>query len=105
MKIAKVGRIGAGSIGKTIGGTVPEENVLCSDSRPSIISWAKAKNLGHHTFVATRQHVKDKCYHVQHVNSIDNQYERWVRRFYGVATKYLPQCLNLDHFKKLWIKN
>ena len=28
------------------------------------------------------------------VNSIDNRYERWVKGFYGVATKYLDNYLN-----------
>lgn len=94
MKVAKVGRIDVNSLEETIGEIISKENILCSDSHPSIISWAETKKLEHHTFVATRQHVKDKCYHVQHVNSIDNQYERWIQRFYGVATKYLPQYLN-----------
>ena len=38
--------------------------------------------------------MKSKCYHVQHVNSIDNRYERWIKGFYGVATKYLENYLN-----------
>ena len=94
MKVAKIGRIDADIVEKTIGPLINPENVLCSDSHPSIISWAKKKKLEHHTFVASRQHVKNKCYHVQHVNSIDNLYERWVRRFNGVSTKYLGQYLN-----------
>jgi len=94
MRIAKMGRIDVESIEKTIGSFINEGNVLCSDSHPSIKSWAENKDLEHHTFVASRQHVKSKCYHVQHVNSLDNLYERWIKPFYGVATKYLPQYLN-----------
>ena len=104
MQVAKIGRVDADSIEKTIGGLIGSENVLCSDAHPSIIAWAKGKKLEHHTFVASRQHIKDKCYHVQHVNSIDNLYERWVKRFYGVSTKYLSQYLNwfvfLEKIKK-----
>ena len=44
--------------------------------------------------VASKQHIKDKCFHVQHVNSIDNRFERWQKQFYGVATKYLQNYLN-----------
>jgi len=94
MRIAKMGRIDVESIDKTIGGLISDTNILCSDSHPSIISWAEGKDLEHHTFVASKQHVKNKCYHVQHVNSLDNLYERWIKPFYGVATKYLPQYLN-----------
>jgi len=94
MRVAKMGRIDVDSIDKTIGNLINTDNVLCSDAHPSIVSWADKKKLEHHTFVASRQHVKNKCYHVQHVNSLDNLYERWVKPFYGVATKYLPQYLN-----------
>lgn len=94
MKVAKMGRIDKDSVEKTIGDFMGTGNTLCSDSHPSIISWAKSRELEHHTFVASRQHVKSKCYHVQTVNSLDNRYERWVKPFYGVATKYLAQYLN-----------
>jgi len=94
MQLAKIGRIDTESIEKAIGELISQENILCSDSHPSIIAWAKKKQLEHHTFVASKHHIKDKCYHVQHVNSIDNRYERWVKRFYGVSTKYLSQYLN-----------
>ena len=94
MRVAKMGRIDTESIEKTIGDLISGQNVLCSDSHPSIISWASNRELEHHTFIASKQHVKNKCYHVQHVNSMDNLYERWIKPFYGVATKYLSQYLN-----------
>lgn len=94
MQLAKIGRIDAESVQGTIGAMVGPENVLCSDSHPSIIKWARDNGLEHHTFVASRQHVKDRCYHVQHVNSLDNLYERWAKKFYGVSTKYLRGYLN-----------
>ena len=93
MRIAKIGRIDADSVESTIGALIKPENVLCSDSHPSIIKWAKEKEVEHHTFIASK-HIKDKCYHVQHVNSIDNLYERWIKPFYGVSTKYLSGYLN-----------
>ena len=94
MKFAKIGRIDQDSVKATIGDYVDLENILCSDSHPSIKAWANSIGIKHHTFVASKQHVKNKCYHVQHVNAIDNLYERWLKRFYGVATKYLSQYLN-----------
>ena len=104
MQVAKIGRVDAKSIENSIGELISAENVLCSDAHPSIIAWAKDKKIEHHTFVATKQHIKNKCYHVQHVNSMDNLYERWIKRFYGVSTKYLEQYLNwfvfLEKIKK-----
>ena len=93
MRIAKIGRIDADSVENTIGALIKPDNVLCSDSHPSIIKWAKEKEVEHHTFIASK-HIKDKCYHVQHVNSMDNRYERWIKPFYGVSTKYLSGYLN-----------
>ena len=94
MQVAKIGRIDAKSLENTLGEMISIDNILYSDSHPSIIMWAKSKNLEHHTFVANKNHVKNKCYHVQHVNSLDNRYERWVGKFYGIATKYLQNYLN-----------
>jgi len=100
MQVAKIGRIDKESIERTIGDLVIDNNVLCSDSHPSIISWAQDKKFEHHVFVASKQHVKDKCYHVQHVNSLDNRYERWVGKFYGIATKYLANYMNWFVFQE-----
>lgn len=94
MKFAKIGRVDANCIEDTIGKFIDKQNVLCSDSHPSIKLWAKNHELEHHTFISSKQHVKNKCYHVQHVNSIDSLYERWVKRFCGISTKYLTQYLN-----------
>jgi hypothetical protein len=93
IRIAKIGRIDADSVENTIGVLIKPENVLCSDSHPSIIKWAKEKEEEHHTFIASKN-IKDRCYHVQQVNSIDNRYERWIKPFYGVSTKYLSGYLN-----------
>lgn len=94
MRVAKIGRIDVESVEETIGSFLDKSNVVCSDSHPSIVAWAKNKDLEHHTFIASKQHIKDKCYHVQHINALDSLYEKWVKRFNGVATKYLPQYLN-----------
>ena len=94
MQVAKMGRIDAESIEKTIGSLINKNNIVCSDAHPSIICWAKGREIEHHTFIATKQHIKTKSFHVQHVNSIANKYERWIKPFYDVSTKYLPNYLN-----------
>ena len=93
MKVAKRGRIDTKSVDKSIGDLIDSQNILCSDKHPSIISWAKEKEVEHHTFLS-KNHGKNKVYHVQNVNSIDNLYERWIKPFYGISTKYLNQYLN-----------
>ena len=81
MKVARQGRFDVKSIDESIGNQVQKNNILCSDFHPSIISWASSKGLEHHTFVASKQHIKDKYFHIQHVNSIDNRFEHWQKRF------------------------
>ena len=93
MKIAKKGRIDTKSIEKCIGDLMDNSNILCSDKHPSIISWAKENEMEHHAFLS-KYHGKNKIYHVQNVNSIDNLYERWIKPFYGISTKFLSQYLN-----------
>lgn len=93
MKVAKKGRIDTKSIDKTIGNLMDSRNILCSDKHPTIQSWAKENKIEHHTFIA-KNHVKNKVFHVQNVNSIDNLYERWIAPFYGISTKFLTQYLN-----------
>jgi transposase-like protein len=94
MKIAKRGRLDVKSIEKSIGNQIQSSNILCSDSHKSIISWASSKGIEHHSFLASKRHIKDKCFHVQHVNSVDNRFERWQKQFYGISTKYLQNYLN-----------
>ncbi|KAA6343551.1 hypothetical protein EZS27_008764 [termite gut metagenome] len=94
MQPARVGRMDVESMEKSIGKYTGRQNVLCPDSHPSLVAWASERQLEHHAFVASKQHVKDSCCHVEHVNSMDNQYERRMKRFVGVATKYLPNYPN-----------
>ena len=93
MKVAKRGRIDEKSVDNSIGDLMSINNILCSDKHPSLICWAKTNNVEHHTFLS-KNHGINKTYHVQNVNSIDNLYERWVKPFYGISTKYLVQYLN-----------
>jgi transposase-like protein len=93
MKVAKRGRIDTKSVDKSIGDLMSVDNILCSDKHPSLISWAKENKVEHHTFLS-KNHGINKTYHVQNVNSIDNLYERWIKPFYGISTKYLGQYLN-----------
>jgi hypothetical protein len=37
--------------------------------------------------------VVDHAFHIQNVNAYDSRLKGWMARFYGVATKYLPNDL------------
>ena len=66
------------------------------------IVWSKIENvtdineIEHHAIRADlKQFVKQKVYHVQHVNAIDSRLKKWLEyQFGGVSTKYLQNYLN-----------
>lgn len=37
---------------------------------------------------------KNGIYHISHVNSLHSRFKKWVDRFNGVVTKYLPNYLH-----------
>lgn len=56
----------------------------------------------HHTLKAIiKQRVKDKTYHIQHINSTHNRVKKWIdNTFWGVAIKYVQQYLNWYRIKE-----
>lgn len=95
MQIAGTGRISKQALERVLGNKVNEETILCTDSHRSYTAFAKAKNLEHHKINLSKgQYVKDKVYHVQHVNNDVKRLRQWMDRFNGVSTKYLQNYLN-----------
>lgn len=95
MKVARMGRIKKSDIEKAIGDRVSEQTILCSDGHVSYKGFASDKGIEHHTIRSNvKEHVKNKIYHLQHVNSIDSRLKKWIEsRFLGVSTKYLQKYL------------
>ena len=105
LTLAKFGRLDKKSLSLIFESKLTKENILCTDSHFSYKGWANDNNIEHQYFVANqRKHVKDKVYHIQHVNSIDNRLERWLHKFWGVATKYLQGYLNWFRIEE-YLKN
>lgn len=96
MTVARLGRIKKVDIQRAIGERISEQTILCSDSHISYIGFANDMNIEHHAIRANlKEHVKNKIYHVQHVNSIDSRMKKWIgNKFMGVSTKYLQKYLN-----------
>ena len=96
MSVARLGRIKKVDIENAIGNKITEGTILCSDSHVSYKGFAKDYNIEHHTIRTNlKQYVKQKVYHVQHVNSIDSRLKKWIKyQFCGVSTKYLQLYLN-----------
>jgi hypothetical protein len=72
---------------------------LCSDADTAIKSFATAHNLKHVELNANKgQRVKQGVYHIQNVNACHKQLKDWMRKFNGVATKYLDNYLSWYRF-------
>ncbi len=74
---------------------IGEESILCTDSHKSYMQFATNMLLEHKSI--KRGKYKEDIYHIQHINSLHSNLKRWMSRFNGVATKYLPNYIK-------WIK-
>ena len=73
---------------------IDKDVLLCSDSKRSYKSFAKTNHLILKTVNGSiNEHVKEGIYHIQNVNAYDSRLKSWIKRFNGVATKYLESYL------------
>ncbi len=94
-KVATRGRISKKDLDKILKGKLDKAEVLCSDGHRSYGAFAKANELTHKKFNASKgQRTVDKVYHVQNVNNLDMRLRKFMDSFNGVATKYLQNYLN-----------
>jgi len=73
---------------------VARDALLCSDGARTFAFAARKIGL-HHEALNTRgkEHLRDGVFHIQNVNAYDSRLKDWMRRFHGVATRYLPNYL------------
>lgn len=98
------GRICKRDIERVLGNKLDKDTILCTDSHRSYTAFAKSKHLRHEKIVVSKgQYVKDRVYHVQHVNNMTARLRKWLAGFNGVSSKYLQNYLNwfmvLEHLK------
>lgn len=107
MKVATMGRISKDDLDRVIDTErLNEDNIICSDSHRSIKMYVKSLGLKHKTINVNKgEHVKEKVYHVQKVNSLTNEFKLWMRyNFRNVSTKYLQNYLYWFKMNKI-LKN
>jgi endonuclease YncB( thermonuclease family) len=68
-----------------------EQWILFADEHNSYIAYAKTKGIPIKQIPSGKHKVR--IYHIQHVNSYRSQLKGWMKRFNGVATKYLNNYL------------
>jgi hypothetical protein len=57
----------------------------------ALIAFAKRVAIEYELIIASHgEHMHEKVLHIQTVNSYVSRFKKWLDRFNGVATKYLP---------------
>ncbi len=70
------------------------DTLLCTDGAAFYKAAAKAEGFAHQPLnVKAGTRVKERVFHIQHVNAYHERLKGWMRRFRSVATKYLPNYL------------
>lgn len=68
--------------------------MLCTDGAAFYKAASKAEGFAHQPLnIKAGTRVKERVCHIQHVNAYHEHLKDWMRRFRGVATKYLPHYL------------
>lgn len=68
--------------------------ILCTDGEKALAAVAKEMGITHRPVnLAAGQRIVAGVYHVQNVNAYDSRLKEWMRRFHGVATRYLGNYL------------
>ncbi|UTI42238.1 IS1595 family transposase [Niallia sp. RD1] len=91
---AGTGRVKAEEIDAAIGKYIDPKSLLCTDTATNYKKFAKIKGLKHEPInERQKQRVKKGIFHIQNVNNFHSRLKTWIRRFQGVATKYLDNYL------------
>jgi len=81
------------SISAVLSPLIAKTAVLVCDAAAAYCAFAAQENLAHVTInLSAGERVKG-VYHIQNVNNYDSRLKGWMRRFNGVATKYLDSYL------------
>lgn len=82
------------SVIAALGPLLPKDIILCSDGSSTLAAAAKALGVAHRPInLSAGIRVVAGVYHVQNVNAYDSRLKDWIRRFHGVATRYLDSYL------------
>ena len=71
---------------------VDKDAVLCTDGAAVYSSFCKATGIKHEVIHTKGPRVRG-AFHIQDVNAFDSRLKGWMKRFHGVATKYLGNYL------------
>lgn len=86
-------QLNAAHVGEVLRPLLDPDAVLCTDSAAIYQSFAKAEGITHHRVNLRQKRRTDGAFHIQNVNAYHGRLKLWMKRFNGVATKYLENYL------------
>lgn len=72
---------------------LPKDAILCTEANSVMMATGRKLKVDHHAVNVSAGRRVDGPWHVQNVNSYHSHLKEWMRRFRGVATKYLASYL------------
>ena len=91
--IAGRGGISAKSLSDHLLPLLNEDSLLVSDRNKAYKAFSKASGIPYKAVNVSQKRRVDGAFHVQNVNAYHSRLKSWIRRFNGVATKYLDNYL------------
>ena len=85
-------KLDATHVSKVLKPLIDPEAVLCTDGAAVYATFARTEGITHQPLPTRGPRVRG-TFHIQHVNAYDSRLKNWMRRFQGVATKYLSLYL------------
>ncbi|MDP2785161.1 MAG: IS1595 family transposase, partial [Sulfurimicrobium sp.] len=70
-----------------------KDAVLCTDGSTTLAAAARDLGVEHHALNLSAGIRVDGPWHIQNVNAYHSRLKTWIRRFRGVATRYLDSYL------------
>lgn len=95
--ISNLGRPSVASISAVLGGRIAEYSVLCTDKMNSYVPFAEHEHINVIQLKSTKR--VDGIFSIQHINNYHSQLKKFIDRFNGVSTKYLPNYLVWHNLK------
>ncbi|WP_309680480.1 IS1595 family transposase [Polaromonas sp.] len=85
---------------------IDRDAILCTDGARVYQTVARVTGLAHRAInVQQGIRVIDGAFHIQNVNAYDSRLKEWIRRFHGVATKYLENYLGWRRMMERYRQN
>ena len=97
--VACHGRPTAEDVDQVLRINTDQKAILCTDKHTALKRFANLKQIKHQELnISKGRRTIKGIYHIQNVNSYHSRLKNWMRRFKGVATKYLSNYLHWFDF-------